>query len=122
MAPATKNGGKMVACHSGTIATAKSNDTTVWTESTSGVESPPSSRYTFPYRRQWMAEPRQPRARIPYTTRCHRFVASSRRPAKSGTNPTYQNTSETVKYVVTANTSQTSGLLKLGGIPATFGN
>jgi hypothetical protein len=38
MAPATKNGGKMVACHKGTIATAKSKDTTVCTESTSGVE------------------------------------------------------------------------------------
>ena len=47
MAPATKNGGKMVACHSGTIDTAKSNDTTVWTESTSGVEMPARIRYTF---------------------------------------------------------------------------
>ena len=40
MAPATKNGGKIVACHSGTIDTAKSNDTTVCTENTSGVEMP----------------------------------------------------------------------------------
>src|SRR5215210_5961169 len=110
MAPATKNGGKIVACHSGTIDTAKSKDTTVCTDSTSGVLRPPRSRYTFSYRRQWIAEPRQPRARMPYTSRCHFFWAWSRRAARSGTRPKYQNTSDTVKYVVTANTSHVSGL------------
>src|SRR6478672_3540184 len=59
MAPATKNGGKMVACHRGTIDTAKSKDTTVCTESTSGVLSPPRSRYTCSYRRQCIAAPRR---------------------------------------------------------------
>ena len=39
MAPATKYGGKIVACQPGTTPTAKSKLTTVWTESTSGVES-----------------------------------------------------------------------------------
>src|SRR5947199_2432293 len=100
MAPATKNGGKMVACHSGTIDTAKSKDTTVCTESTSGVLRPPRSRYVFSYRRQWIAEPRQPSDSTPYRMRCHRFWAWSRREARSGTSPMYQNTSDTVKYVV----------------------
>ena len=44
-APATKYGGKNVACHPGICATAKSNETMVCTESTSGVERPASSRY-----------------------------------------------------------------------------
>ena len=34
----------MVVCQPGTSETAKSNDTTEWTESTSGVASPASSR------------------------------------------------------------------------------
>ena len=43
-APATKYGGKIVVCQPGSTDTAKSNDTMVWTESTSGVERPASSR------------------------------------------------------------------------------
>ena len=43
MAPATKYGGNSVACHPGSSDTAKSKDTTVCTDSTSGVESPASS-------------------------------------------------------------------------------
>ena len=39
MAPATKYGAKIVACQPGTIAIAKSHDTTQCTESTSGVAS-----------------------------------------------------------------------------------
>ena len=35
--------------------------------------------------------------------------------------PTYQNRTETVKYVLTAKTSQRSGLLKLGHMPIWFG-
>ena len=35
--------------------------------------------------------------------------------------PTNQNSSETVKYVLTANTSQTSGLLKFGQMDIWFG-
>ena len=40
MAPATKYGGKIVACQPGSSDTAKSKHTTVCTESTSGVERP----------------------------------------------------------------------------------
>ena len=36
--------------------------------------------------------------------------------------PTYQNRSETVKYVLTAKRSHTSGLLKFGQIVIWFGN
>src|SRR5262245_8220470 len=65
MAPITKNGGKIVACHRGTIDTEKSNDTIEWTLNTSGVEMPARIRYTFSYRRQWYADPRQPIDRMP---------------------------------------------------------
>ena len=41
----------------------------------------------------------------------------SRSAARSGISPTYQNTSDTVKYVVTANTSQVSGLRNCGHMP-----
>ena len=44
MAPATKYGGKMVVCQPGSWLVAKSKDTTLCTESTSGVESAASSR------------------------------------------------------------------------------
>ena len=44
MAPATKYGGKIVACQPGSTDTAKSKLTTEWTDSTSGVEMPASSR------------------------------------------------------------------------------
>src|SRR5438093_386059 len=37
IAPSTKNGANSVECHPGTSAIAKSHDTTLWTESTSGV-------------------------------------------------------------------------------------
>ena len=44
MAPATKNGGKIVECQPGTRLTAKSADTMLCTEMTSGVASPASTR------------------------------------------------------------------------------
>jgi hypothetical protein len=47
IAPATKYGGKIVVCQPGSCETAKSNDTTECTESTSGVASAASSRYAF---------------------------------------------------------------------------
>ena len=40
MAPATKYGGKIVVCQPGRSETAKSKETIVWTERTSGVEMP----------------------------------------------------------------------------------
>ena len=50
-----------------------------------------------------------------------RFCARSRSVARSGIRPTYQNRSETVAYVETANTSQTSGLRHCGHMPIVFG-
>jgi hypothetical protein len=44
MAPATKYGGKMVVCQPGSWEMAKSKETMVWTETTSGVERPARSR------------------------------------------------------------------------------
>src|SRR2546421_139857 len=65
MAPATKYGGKMVECHPGTMATAKSKLTTVCTDTTSGVANPASSKYAVSYRCQCRADPRHPIARTP---------------------------------------------------------
>src|SRR6185503_2006644 len=45
----------------------------------------------------------------------------SRREARSGTRPRNQNSSEIVKYVETAKTSQVSGLLNCGQMPLTLG-
>ena len=60
MAPATKYGGKIVACQPGTTDTAKSNDTIVWTESTSGVASPASISVRHLVALPVHADPRQP--------------------------------------------------------------
>src|SRR5436190_12035590 len=48
-------------------------------------------------------------------------VDRSRKVAKSGTKPVYQNRTETVKYVETANTSHINGLRKLGQMAQLFG-
>jgi hypothetical protein len=48
-------------------------------------------------------------------------VARSRKVAMSGTRPTNQNSAETVKYVLTAKTSNSSGLRKFGHICMVFG-
>src|SRR5215510_11515557 len=45
IAPATKYGGKIVVCQPGSCEVAKSNDTTEWTENTSGVARPARIRY-----------------------------------------------------------------------------
>ena len=42
--PGHEVGGKIVLCQPGTMPTAKSSDTTVWTDTTSGVARPASSR------------------------------------------------------------------------------
>ena len=44
IAPATKYGAKIVLCHPGNWVIAKSQETTLWTDSTSGVANPASSR------------------------------------------------------------------------------
>src|SRR5258706_13733901 len=48
-------------------------------------------------------------------------VPLTRSVARSGSRPTYQNNSDTVKYVETANTSQIRGLLNCGQIDMLFG-
>ena len=96
MAPATKYGGKIVACQPGSTDTAKSKLTTVCTDSTSGVEMPARISEATSYRCQWRAEPRQPSDRTPKTRFLNVEIARSRIVARSGTRPTYQNTTETV--------------------------
>jgi hypothetical protein len=50
-----------------------------------------------------------------------RVFDRSRIVARSGIRPTYQNRAETVPYTLTAKTSQSSGLRKLGHMPIWFG-
>src|ERR1019366_9088229 len=109
-APATKYGGKIVVCQPGTMPTAKSMLTTECTETTSGVQSPASNSAAVSYRLQCRVEPRQPNESIPYIFFRIVGFARSRSVPKSGTMPIYQKTSESVKYVETANTSHTNGL------------
>ena len=63
-APATKYGGKIVVCHPGTIEVAKSIDTIVCTESTSGVAKPASTKDTYSKRCQSLALPLHPKLKI----------------------------------------------------------
>src|SRR4029450_9842964 len=121
MAPATKYGGKIVACQPGVSAMAKSNDTTECTDSTSGVENAARNKYMRAKWRHSLSEFRQPNdmtARIRLRTG---FVSRSRSTAMSGIKPTYRNVLETVRYVEIAKTSQTSGLLKFGQMSRQFG-
>ncbi len=111
----------MVVCQPGSCETAKSKLTTEWTLSTSGVASAARIRYATSNRCQWRDEPVQPSASRPYMNCFTRLVARSRKVARSGIIPTYQNNIETVKYVPTANTSHNSGLRKFGHIAIWFG-
>src|SRR5690349_14097579 len=104
MAPATKYGGKIVVCHPGNWLVAKSNDTTECTDSTSGVHRPARIRYAFSNRCQCRQEPVQPTEKMPYMICLVRLVARSRSVARSGISPMYQNSSDTLAYVLTANT------------------
>src|SRR3569833_1281012 len=54
-------------------------------------------------------------------TFCIGFFEESRSEARSGMSPRNQNSSEMVKYVETAKTSHTSGLLNSGQMPRTLG-
>src|SRR6266566_930640 len=96
MAPATKYGGKIVACHPGTMLKAKSKLTIVCTERTSGVAKPASNKEAVSWRYQCTAEPRQPIARKPYMILAARFLERSRNVARSGSSPINQNSAETV--------------------------
>src|SRR5512139_2847596 len=100
---------------------AKSKLTTVCTERTRGVARPASNRYAVSYRCQCRADPRQPRANIPYPIFKSFALARSRSVARSGINPTYQKSRETVAYVETAKTSQTRGLRVCGQIAIVLG-
>ncbi|MNX63933.1 hypothetical protein D3C86_949450 [compost metagenome] len=63
-APATKYGGKIVVCHPGITEVAKSIDTIVCTESTSGVAKPANTKDTSSKRCQSFALPLHPKLRI----------------------------------------------------------
>src|SRR5690606_8757966 len=101
---------------------AKSMDTIVCTESTSGVEIPARIKETISKRCHVLTEPFQPKDNTLYIF-CFRPVARSRTDAISGNKPQYQNTKETVKYVEIAKASHTSGELKFThSEPNWFGN
>src|SRR5713101_4440040 len=67
-APATKYGGKIVACQPGSTDVAKSMLTIVWTEITSGVASPARIVVAVSYRDHVRAEPFHPRLKRLYTS------------------------------------------------------
>ena len=97
MAPATKYGGKIVVCQPGSCATAKSNDTMVCTQSTSGVASPASSRYAVRHWCQCRASPPAHREQAARTGASRGAFAVSRAVARSGISPRYQNSTDTVR-------------------------
>ena len=101
----------MVVCHHGITEVAKSNDTIVCTESTSGVAIPASIRDRYSHLCQCFADPVHPNDKKLYIFFLKPF-AQSLTEAKSGTRPVYQNNNDTVKYVDIANTSQSKGELK----------
>src|SRR6478672_12935332 len=114
MAPATKYGGKIVVCHPGVSAIAKSNDTTECTDSTSGVENAARNRYARAKCLHSRSEFRHPSERTLSMRLRTGFVSRSRKTAMSGIRPTNRNVEEMVRYVRIANTSHTSGLLNCG--------
>src|SRR4026207_852204 len=100
IAPATKYGGKIVVCHPGVSAMAKSKDTTECTDRTSGVENAARNRYARAKRRHSLSVLRQPSDR----TEKIRFLiglmfSRSRRTAISGMRPMKRKVLEIVKYV-----------------------
>src|ERR1700749_2497136 len=96
IAPATKYGGKMVVCQPGSSEVAKSMDTMVCTESTSGVDIPAKIKQTVSKRCQVFTEPVQPNEATEYIF-LRIPVARSRIDARSGSKPVYQNTNDTEK-------------------------
>src|SRR5215467_15514381 len=111
----------MVECHPGSCAIAKSRLTTLCTETTSGVASAARRTHAPRCRRHSTLEPRQPSANTPYAILAGRERIESRAVARSGTRPTYQKISDTVRYVVTAAMSHGSALLKFGHTPIVAG-
>src|SRR5688572_33260906 len=88
IAPATKYGGKIVVCHPGTSAIAKSKDTTECTDNTRGVEKAARKRYIRAKCRHSGSELRQPSDRTERMRLRVGFVSRSRSTAISGTSPT----------------------------------
>ncbi len=84
-------------CHPGITEVAKSKDTIVCTESTSGVANPASTKDTSSKRCQSLALPDHPKERRLYIFFWKGLTARSRIMAKSGNNPVHQNTKETDK-------------------------
>src|SRR4029078_5870244 len=121
IAPATKYGGKIVACQPGVSAIAKSNDTTECTESTSGVAKAARNRYARVKCRHSRSEFRHPSDSVARIALRTGFFSRSRRIAMSGIRPMEMKVLEIVRYVRIANTSQTSGLLGFGQMSRQFG-
>ena len=97
IAPATKYGGKIVVCHPGITEVAKSKDTMVCTESTSGVAKPAKTRDTSSKRCQSFARPLQPKAKKTVNLFLKRSYCSITNHCKSGKSPVHQKTSDTDK-------------------------
>src|SRR5690606_11031657 len=102
----------MVVCQPGITEVAKSMDKIVCTESTNGVEIPARINETISNGCQAFTDPFQPNDIMEYIL-LFKPAARSRTEAMSGSNPQYQNTNDTVKYVEIANASHTNGELKL---------
>src|SRR5215470_4910563 len=100
MAPATKYGGKIVACQPGVSAIAKSNDTTECTDNTSGVANAARKRYARVKCRHSRSELRHPSDSIAKIDLRTGFFSRSRRIAMS---------------------AHTSGLLGFGQMSRQFG-
>src|SRR5213075_1292136 len=97
IAPATKYGGKIVACQPGTSDMAKSKDTTECTDSTSGVENAARNRYARVKCRHSRSEFRHSNESAANTRLRMGFVSRSLSTAMSGMRPTYRNVLEIVK-------------------------
>src|SRR5215210_5874322 len=91
IAPATKYGGKIVACHPGVSAIAKSNDTTECTDKTSGVAKAARNRYARVKCRHSRSEFRQPNESVARIAFRIGFLSRSRKIAMSGISPMYKN-------------------------------
>src|SRR5687767_4397735 len=95
IAPATKYGGKIVACQPGVSAMAKSNDTTECTDNTSGVLNAARNRYARVKCRHSRSEFLHPSDSAENIALRTGFFSRSRRTAMSGINPMYRKVLET---------------------------
>ena len=84
-------------CQPGITEVAKSKDTIVCTDNTSGVASPANTSDKDSCLCQCLVLPVQPNAATPYNNLRSLVFALSLTVARSGINPEYQNNNETVK-------------------------